>query len=60
MTYSYAGFLSYAHADEAVAARLHKALETYKIPKGHSGELSPIWDSDLRITYAARRQISLF
>ena len=43
MTYSYAGFLSYAHADEAVAARLHKALETYKIPKGHSGTLSPIF-----------------
>ena len=43
MTYSYAGFLSYAHDDEAVAARLHKALETYKIPKGHSGELSPIF-----------------
>ena len=43
MTYSYAGFLSYAHADEAVAVRLHKALETYKIPKGHSGTLSPIF-----------------
>ena len=43
MTYSYAGFLSYAHADEAVASRLHKALETYKIPKGHSGTLSPIF-----------------
>jgi len=43
MAYIYAGFLSYAHADEAVAERLHKALETYKIPKGHSGTLSPIF-----------------
>ena len=43
MTHTYAGFLSYAHADEAVAARLHRALETYKIPKGHSGTLSPIF-----------------
>lgn len=43
MAHTYAGFLSYAHADEAVAARLHRALETYKIPKGHSGTLSPIF-----------------
>ena len=31
--FKYAGFISYAHADEAVAARLHRALETYPIPK---------------------------
>ncbi len=43
MTYIYAGFLSYAHADEAVAERLHKALETYKVPKGNRGTLSPIF-----------------
>jgi len=30
--YKYAGFISYAHADEAMAARLHHALETFKIP----------------------------
>lgn len=29
----YAAFISYAHADEAMAARLHKALETYPVPK---------------------------
>lgn len=29
----YAAFISYAHADELVAARLHKALETYPVPK---------------------------
>ena len=50
MTNSYAGFLSYAHADEDVAARLHKALETYKIPKGHSGKLSPIFRDTNELT----------
>ncbi|MEP3890048.1 MAG: toll/interleukin-1 receptor domain-containing protein [Hellea sp.] len=34
----YAAFISYAHADEAVAARLHKALETYPVPKHLRGE----------------------
>ena len=29
----YAAFISYAHADELMAARLHKALETYPVPK---------------------------
>ena len=33
MTFRYAGFISYAHADEAIAARLHRRLETYPIPK---------------------------
>lgn len=32
-TYKYQAFISYAHADEALAARLHRALETYPIPK---------------------------
>ena len=40
-------FISYAHKDEAVAAQLHKALETYKIPKNlgvQNGKgLSPIF-----------------
>ena len=31
--YKYAGFMSYSHADEAVAERLHHALETFKIPR---------------------------
>lgn len=34
----YAAFISYAHADEAIAARLHKALETYPVPKHLRGE----------------------
>lgn len=31
--FRYVAFISYAHADEAVAARLHKQLETYPVPK---------------------------
>lgn len=50
MTYIYAGFLSYAHADEVVAARLHRALETYKIPKGLNGTLSPIFRDTTELT----------
>lgn len=49
-TYSYAGFLSYAHADEAIAARLHHALETYKVPKGHPRALSPIFRDTAELT----------
>ncbi|MBR9825235.1 MAG: toll/interleukin-1 receptor domain-containing protein [Alphaproteobacteria bacterium] len=29
---TYAAFISYSHADERAAARLHRALETYSIP----------------------------
>ena len=47
MSFLYAGFLSYAHADEAIAAKLHRALERYKIPKGVEGKLTPIFrDTD--------------
>jgi len=47
MSYIYKGFLSYAHVDEAIAAKLHRALESYKIPKGVTGKLSPIFrDTD--------------
>jgi tetratricopeptide (TPR) repeat protein len=43
----YEGFLSYAHADKVIAAKLHRALESYKIPKGVTGKLSPIFrDTD--------------
>jgi len=37
-TREYAAFISYAHADEAMAARLHKALETYPVPKHLRGQ----------------------
>lgn len=50
MMYTYAGFLSYAHVDEAIASRLHRALETYKLPKGHTGTLSPIFRDTTELT----------
>jgi len=49
----YAAFISYAHADEAVAARLHKALETYPIPKNLEADhhaLSPIFRDTAELT----------
>lgn len=45
---AYRGFLSYSHRDSAAAARLHRALETYRIPKqfvadGLPDRLTPIF-----------------
>ncbi len=54
--FKYAGFISYAHADEAVASRLHSALETYPIPKlkgtsiGGRDKLSPIFRDTAELT----------
>ena len=55
MTYKYAGFISYAHADEAIAAKLHRALETYSIPKSlvtkeARSRLSPIFRDAAELT----------
>lgn len=36
--YKYRAFISYSHADEKWAAWLHRALETYKVPKYLVGE----------------------
>ena len=30
----YRGFISYSQRDKPIARRLHRALETYRIPKG--------------------------
>lgn len=57
-SYKYQAFISYAHADEALAARLHRALETYPIPKyltlkdGTTGpkKLSPIFRDTAELT----------
>ncbi len=38
--YKYRAFISYSHADEKWAAWLHKALETYKVPKHLVGQAS--------------------
>ena len=51
--YRYQAFISYAHKDEAVAARLHRALETYKIPKNielTQKALSPIFRDTAELT----------
>ena len=44
-TVRYWAFLSYSHRDRRVAERLHRALETYRIPPrlvGRSGPLGPV------------------
>ena len=53
-THRYAAFISYAHADEAHARRLHRALETYKLPKGMDEaarqNLTPIFRDKAELT----------
>lgn len=44
-TYKYKAFISYSHVDERWAAWLHKALETYRVPKhlvGQSTGIGPV------------------
>ena len=43
--YKYKAFITYSHKDENWAAKLHKSLETYSIPKrlvGQETEYGPI------------------
>ncbi len=43
--FRYRAFLSYSHADEAWATWLHRALETYRVPKrlvGHETPFGPV------------------
>ncbi|HMI19405.1 MAG TPA: tetratricopeptide repeat protein [Sphingomonas sp.] len=40
-TSRYAAFISYSHADQAVARWLHRAIETYRLPKALIGTDSP-------------------
>jgi hypothetical protein len=43
-SHKFVAFLSYSHADRAVAERLHKALEAYQVPKELGGHrLRPIF-----------------
>ena len=37
MSFRYTAFISYSHADQKAAAWLHKAIESYKIPKDLQG-----------------------
>lgn len=41
MTQRYSAFISYSHADTAMARWLHKALESYRLPKALVGQDSP-------------------
>jgi len=38
---TYTAFISYSHADEAAAQRIHRALETYRVPKRLVGVETP-------------------
>ena len=40
--YKYRAFISYSHKDEKWASWLHKALETYKVPKHLVGRATPM------------------
>jgi hypothetical protein len=40
--YKYRAFISYSHKDEKWASWLHRALETYKVPKHLVGETTPM------------------
>jgi len=54
--HKYRAFISYSHADEKWAAWLHRALETYKVPKHLVGKatdygpvperIAPIYDQN--------------
>ena len=50
----YAAFISYAHADEAAARRIHIGLETYRLPKGMDvsarNKLTPIFRDVTELT----------
>ena len=37
----YRGFISYSQRDKPVARRLHRALETYRLPKGVDAPVRP-------------------
>ncbi|QXQ07828.1 toll/interleukin-1 receptor domain-containing protein [Sphingosinicellaceae bacterium] len=45
----YSAFISYNHRDRKVAAWLHRALETYRIPRRFNGRIGPIGTIDDRL-----------
>ena len=47
--YKYSAFISYSHKDEKWASWLHKALETFKVPKYLVGETTPMGSVPARI-----------
>ena len=52
--YKYRAFISYSHADEKWAAWLHRALETYKVPKYLVGESTPMGEVPEKLGHVFR------
>jgi tetratricopeptide (TPR) repeat protein len=50
LPYKYRAFISYSHADEEWAKWLHRALETYKVPKRLVGKPTPYGPVPARLT----------
>jgi tetratricopeptide (TPR) repeat protein len=48
--YAYRAFISYSHRDKPFAARLHKTLEGYRIPKKLVGTTTPVGVVPRRLT----------
>lgn len=46
----YRAFLSYSHSDRAIAARLHRALESYRVPSKLVGTSTPVGPVPARLT----------
>jgi tetratricopeptide (TPR) repeat protein len=56
---AYRAFLSYSHADERAARRLHRWLETYRIPSRLVGSASPLGTVPRRLTPIFRDRAEL-
>lgn len=50
LPFRYRAFISYSHADEPWAKWLHRALETYRVPKRLVGKLTPYGPVPERLT----------
>lgn len=46
----YRAFISYSHQDKALAARLHREIESYRIPAKLVGRITPIGQVPRRVT----------
>jgi len=48
-TYAYRAFISYSHRDKAVATRLHRTVESYRIPAKLVGTITPVGEVPKRL-----------
>ena len=48
--YSYRAFISYSHRDKALAMRLHRALESFRIPPKLVGTMTSVGEAPRRLT----------